>query len=31
LWEEREKKITSGSPKLGFSPSIRLNLKAIWN
>src|SRR5439155_14881911 len=31
LWEEREKKLASGPPNLRFSPSIRLNLKAIWN
>jgi hypothetical protein len=31
LWEEREKKLASGSPNLRFSPSVRLNLKAIWN
>jgi len=31
LWEEREKKLASGSPNLRFSPSIRLNLKAIGN
>jgi hypothetical protein len=31
LWEEREKQFPSSSPNLRFSPSIRLNLKAIWN
>src|SRR5437667_8789908 len=31
LWEEREKKLASGSPSLRFSPGIRLNLKAISN
>src|SRR6266699_1692070 len=31
LWEEREKKLASGSPNLIRDPSIRLNLKAIWN
>src|SRR6266516_2289874 len=31
LWEEREKQLASGSPNLRFSPSIRFNLKAIWN
>ena len=31
LWEEWEKKLASGSPKLRFTPTLRLDLKAIWN
>ena len=31
LWAEREKNLASGSRNLRISPSIRLNLKAIWN